>query len=237
MSITPSEHETQELVVTVAKLHAEFESVLKHSFSEIGRVLQKAMDTLPRGEYETWIAAKGISRTTAWRYRKIYADPECFKVKHCKLNDLLQIEGPDGEAKHDGVRVLDLFGDSEDEVGDDGEDEPETKPPLGRGVHQPETNQRGNEQVREAKREYNQMQPSAKAEAMATAKPVVKDAPKYQAVCIVKPEIGDRKDYIGDEFLIDYIGDLMEQARDKGYAQELKDMFYARGVLQRKVTV
>jgi hypothetical protein len=103
-------------------------------------------------------------------------------------------------------------------------------------AYKPEPIQHGNGQRREAKQEYNHKSPLEKAKAMASAKPVVTDAPMLQAILIDKPEI-ERKDYIGYEFLVDHIGDLIEQAKKKGLAQGLQEMFYTRGFTPRKTTV
>jgi hypothetical protein len=245
MSIPLTADGTQDLVLQsiLTDLDIEYEAILKHSFSEIGRVLQKAMDTLPRGEYEKWITEKGMSRTTAWRYRKIYADPECFKVKHFKMKEVPQIEGPDEEEKASRPAIFSMFDNDADADEENGTNNDLYEPPLEPGevhgtatlpeAHEPRTVQRGNGHMREAKQEYNKKEPWDKAELMARAKPVVKDAPTKAGVRIYKPEI-DRADYIGNEFLIDYIGDLMEQACEKKFGHELQEMLIARGFFQRK---
>jgi len=55
----------------VQELDAALDMVLNRAFEDIGLILQRAKDRLSHGQYEAWIASKGIPKTTAWRYRQI----------------------------------------------------------------------------------------------------------------------------------------------------------------------
>jgi len=68
----------------VEELDAELDAVMKRAFKDIGLILQRAKDRLSHGQYEAWIASKGIPKTTAWRYRQIAQgkDPKSSTLEH-----------------------------------------------------------------------------------------------------------------------------------------------------------
>lgn len=69
---------------SILQLEDELDCVLKRSQEEIGHILLKAKQCLPRGQYEPWLASKGISKTTAWRCVQIAQGKEIksFKMEH-----------------------------------------------------------------------------------------------------------------------------------------------------------
>lgn len=84
---------------SVLQLEDELDCVLKRSKEEIGAILLKVKQCLPHGQYEPWLASKGISQPTAWRCMQIAQGKE---IKSFNLNDLPVIQ----EAKVEIVEPL-----------------------------------------------------------------------------------------------------------------------------------